>query len=188
MNLYFSLILLSIPSIAALFEPVARLFSWNRYAIEHFQWWRILSGNFAHTNFDHFAMNILALWIIAYIFRPRGSLYLKVTLLTSFTVGLSLLCSSLDNYVGLSGALHGIFAYFAFNEALNGRKGSWLLVIGVIGKVVWEQTFGPSAYTQELIGARVAIQAHLAGLISGLVFSFIVWLYSSYKNRAHHSY
>ncbi len=74
-------------------------------------------------------------------------------------------------YVGLSGTLHGLFAYYALNEALNGRRSSWLLVLGVIGKVGWEQWFGASASTAELIGARIATEAHLAGLVGGLLLA-----------------
>jgi len=43
------------------------------------------------------------------------------------------------NYVGLSGTLHGLFAFYALKEALGGRKSSWLLVIGVMLKVASEQ-------------------------------------------------
>lgn len=125
-------------------------------------------------------MNLVALWLIALIFRPKAQLYAGITLLISVAVGLSLLATSLQQYVGLSGSLHGMFAYLALREWLAGRKSSALLVAGVIAKVLWEQIFGPSAYTQALIQAPVATQAHLAGLISGSLFAVIPFVL---KNR-----
>ena len=109
------------------------------------------------------------------MFKPTARQLLIPLLLTSLAVGVMILASDMQSYIGLSGTLHGLFAYYALNEALNGRRSSWLLVLGVIGKVAWEQWFGASASTAELIGARVATEAHLAGLISGLLLSVMLF-------------
>lgn len=77
----------------------------------------------------------------------------------------------MKGYVGLSGVLHGLFAYFALQETLNGRKSSWLLVVGVMAKVIWELTMGASSSTSELINARVAVESHLFGMLSGFIFA-----------------
>ncbi|CSB74042.1 peptidase, S54 (Rhomboid) family [Vibrio cholerae CP1047(20)] len=116
-------------------------------------------------------MNLAALWIISFVFKPTARQLLIPLLLISLAVGVMILASDMQSYVGLSGTLHGLFAYYALNEALNGRRSSWLLVLGVIGKVAWEQWFGASASTAELIGARVATEAHLAGLVGGLLLA-----------------
>ncbi|TXZ85806.1 rhombosortase, partial [Vibrio cholerae] len=115
------------------------------------------------------------LWIISFVFKPTARQLLIPLLLISLAVGVMILASDMQSYVGLSGTLHGLFAYYALNEALNGRRSSWLLVLGVIGKVAWELWFGASASTAELIGARVATEAHLAGLISGLLLSVMLF-------------
>ncbi|BDP30839.1 hypothetical protein VV208B2_19190 [Vibrio vulnificus] len=100
----------------------------------------------------------------------------------SFMVGLANLLTSMQIYVGLSGTLHGLFAYFALRESLEGRKSSWLLVLGVVLKVAWEHWMGASASTSELIGARVAIEAHLAGMSSGFLLASLPPLYQRYLN------
>ena len=146
---------------------------WNATLIEQGQWWRILSGNFTHTNLPHMGMNLLALWIMSYLFRPAVKSLIITLAANSLFVGTAILLSSMQLYVGLSGVLHGIFAYYALTEALEGRKSSWLLVVGVIAKMGWEQLFGASPETASLIGARVAIEAHLAGGISGLFLAGI---------------
>jgi rhomboid family GlyGly-CTERM serine protease len=88
-------------------------------------------------------------------------------------VGVLNLTTNMTSYVGLSGVLHGIFAYYALQESLQGRKGSWLLVIGVLAKVGWEMTMGASQSTSELINARVAVESHLFGALTGLVLAFV---------------
>ncbi|KUI99897.1 membrane protein [Vibrio sp. MEBiC08052] len=145
---------------------------WDKQAITQGQWWRIVTGNFTHTNTTHLAMNLIALWLITLIFRPSVRALWQQLLLLSLLIGIGLFWSDLDFYVGLSGTLHGLFASFALSEALQGRKSSWLLVVGVCGKVIWEQCFGASEATQALIEAPVAIQAHLLGLAGGLLFGF----------------
>lgn len=112
-------------------------------------------------------MNLAGLWIISYLFQPTRKQLISALALISLVTGLALLLSSIQVYVGLSGTLHGLFGLFALREALNGRKSSWLLVLGLVTKVAWEQLVGPSSTTGELINARVAIEAHLAGALAG---------------------
>ncbi len=120
-------------------------------------------------------MNILGLWVISYIFKPTSRNLSLILIVISTLVGISLLFTNLQSYVGLSGALHGLFAFYALQEALNGRKSSWILLAGIIGKVSIEQFFGAPANTAELINARVAIEAHLIGLIWGGLLSFLTY-------------
>ena len=162
------------------FEPFASLSAWRYDLIPTGQWLRILTGNFSHTNFPHLAMNLGGLWIIAFIFRPRPQEFLILTLLISIGVGAGMLLSDVQSYVGLSGTLHGLFAYYALKEALQGRNSSWLLLFGVMGKVVWELTIGPSHSSMEMIEANVAVEAHLCGVVSGIVYALV--FYPLYKN------
>ncbi|MEZ8720511.1 rhombosortase [Vibrio pomeroyi] len=148
-------------------EPVQAWVVWNNNAIADGQWWRILTGNFSHTNYSHLVMNLVGLWIISYLFQPSKTQLVVALLVISLVMGLALLLSSIQIYVGLSGTLHGLFSLFALREALNGRKSSWLLVAGLVAKIAWEQFVGPSSTTGELINARVAIEAHLAGALAG---------------------
>ncbi|WP_270019875.1 rhombosortase [Vibrio sp. LaRot3] len=179
-QLIFLLLAVSAACLALQFEPLASFANWQAELIPQGQWLRILTGNFTHTNFNHLAMNIAALWIITFIFKPSARSLLALLVLVSLGVGIGILYTDIQSYVGLSGTLHGLFAYYALREALQGRKSSWLLVVGVIAKVAWELTQGPSASTAALINARVAIEAHLCGTVSGILFAFIS--YPVYKN------
>ncbi|ROV59429.1 rhombosortase [Vibrio ponticus] len=161
---------LQIPHLSALVE-------WRIDYIEQGEWWRILSGNFTHTNFTHLAMNISALWVIAFIFRPSAVSYSILLIMISLAVGLGILLTPIQGYVGLSGTLHGLFAFYALTEALQGRKSSWLLVVGVVMKVFWELSIGSPASTAEMINARVAVEAHLIGLVSGCLLAIVQHLH-----------
>ncbi|MGF1744538.1 rhombosortase [Vibrio minamisatsumaniensis] len=157
-------------------EPIQTWVVWDNHAIADGQWWRILTGNFSHTNYSHLLINLAGLWIISYLFQPSKKQLTLGLLVISFTTGLALLFSSIQIYVGLSGTLHGLFGLFALREALNGRKSSWLLVLGLVAKIAWEHFVGPSSTTAALIGARVAIEAHLAGAITGGFMAVWLWL------------
>jgi rhomboid family GlyGly-CTERM serine protease len=149
---------------------------WDKTAINSGQWWRILTGNFSHTNSVHLIMNLAALWILVWIFRPRPNHFVFLLIFISSIIGLCLLSSSLGWYLGLSGALHGLFSYWALNEALRGRRTSWALVVAVIAKVAWEGVYGASEVTAQMIDASVATEAHLIGTIAGLATASVAKL------------
>ncbi len=76
------------------------------------------------------------------------------------------------HYVGLSGALHGIIVYGAVKDIKVGWPVSgWLLTIGIIIKVGYENIWGPSDDVKVMINADVAVEAHLYGLIGGLILA-----------------
>lgn len=164
--------------------PEAQLaIQWDAQAISNGQWWRILTGNFTHTNIWHLLMNTAGLWVICYLFTPTRKTLLFLLIIVSTCVGLALIFSDIQIYLGLSGTLHGLFAYLALSEALNHRKSSWLLVFGVIVKIAWEQAYGAPDTTSSMIAARVAIEAHLAGGIIGIAAALLVWLPNKLQQR-----
>ncbi|EKO3592591.1 rhombosortase [Vibrio metschnikovii] len=175
-NIYLGLILLSLACFGLQFPPFSELSAWQLTSIEQGQWWRILTGNFTHTNFAHLGMNLAGLWVIVFLFMPSIKSLFFALIMLSLSVGISIFFTEMTLYVGLSGVLHGLFAYFALLEWLNGRRSSLWLVLGVIAKVAWEQWFGASMMTAELIQARVATEAHLAGTLGGLTLGLIQFL------------
>lgn len=131
-------------------------------------------------------MNLTGLWVISYLFSPSRKQLISTLIGVSALVGILLLFSEYQIYLGLSGTLHGLFGYFALSEALKGRKSSWLLVLGLIGKVAWELYYGASITTSSMIAAKVAVEAHLAGAISGFTGAYCIhaWLKLKKNPRA----
>ena len=156
------LILAFITTLAFFFEPASgQYFAYDRYAIQGLETWRLLTGNLA-LHGEHY----------------RAGLYLKVFAWCGLgtSAGLYFYAPDLIWYAGLSGALHGIFAWGACMDILNRMKSGWVLLAGVAVKVIYEQTVGGSADVAALIDAKVAIDAHLFGAMSGVLLFFLMWL------------
>ncbi|MGF1763805.1 rhombosortase [Aliivibrio kagoshimensis] len=173
------LLLLLALMVAFQIPTVSEMVLWDRALIHHGELWRIVTGNFTHTNFAHLLMNSGALIIFYLLFKEylNNQILLPLLLSTSLVVGLSIFLTDIDLYFGLSGVIHGLLAWGAVKDIQYGRQSGYWLLGGIIAKVIWEQLFGASSSTMVLIDARVAIEAHLAGLIYGIVFALLMWSY-----------
>ncbi|GGY91067.1 rhombosortase [Shewanella fodinae] len=163
----------------------ADIMEYQRQFIAQGQWWRLLTGNLIHTNHWHLLMNLAGFWVVVFIHRihygNRHLAWLLLTLCITEGLGLWIAFPTLSAYVGLSGVLHGLFAYGALSDIKIGWRSGYLLLVGVMAKVTWEQTMGANAEVTQLIGARVAIEAHLVGLLSGIGIFLLVTLYQRQK-------
>mgnify|MGYP006073267677 FL=1 len=175
-----------ISSLAFIFDKqVSWLFIYNRDLISQGEVWRIFTGHFLHTNGYHLLLNlsaILLLWALHGQFYQYVS-YTFLFIITALTtsVGLYIFSPDLHQYVGLSGVLHGVFIFGALMDIKNKDKTGYLLFIGVWLKIADEQYSGASQDVAELIGANIAIDAHLWGAIGGLLFSLSYLLYQRIK-------
>ena len=142
--------------------------------------WRLFTGHFLHTNIYHLLLNLAALimlWLLHgrfYSTLNYTALFLLTALITS--LGLYYFSPDLQQYVGLSGVLHGVFVFGALMDIRAKDKTGYLLFIGVWLKIAHEQIYGASTDISTLIAANVAIDAHLWGALGGLLFSIIYLL------------
>jgi rhomboid family GlyGly-CTERM serine protease len=157
---------------------------YRRAGISEGELWRLLSGNLLHTNHWHLLMNLAGLWVIVLLYADHlsraglGWLFVSLCLLEG--LGLYGFYPELSAYVGLSGVLHGLFGFGAIMDVSRGIKSGWLLLLGVIVKVGHEQLFGASDQVRDMIGARVATESHLVGLLGGLLCAA---LFLGYRHR-----
>lgn len=134
--------------------------------------WRAITGQILHSNTNHMLLNIAGL---ALVWALHGEYYTSkhysILMFTSLTlVGAGLVAVYSNTiYYGLSGIIHTLLIYGAVIDISKHRKTGWLLVIGVWAKVYYELTFGASAATANLIGASVAVEAHLIGVCVGSI-------------------
>ncbi|WP_018693426.1 rhombosortase [Algicola sagamiensis] len=160
-------------------ETLRPMIGYTRELIDQGEYWRMLVGNFVHTNQNHFLLNasaILLVWALHaehYTFIRYWALALFCALFCG--LGLWLFEPQMTGYVGLSGALHGIIFYGAVKDITVGYRTGWLLAIGVFVKVGLENTYGASGQLEHLIDARVAVEAHLYGTIGGFIASIMLW-------------
>ncbi|WP_037458676.1 rhombosortase [Shewanella sp. HN-41] len=167
--------------VAGLATPtIDDLFAYRRSAIADGQWWRLVTGNLLHTNHWHLLMNLAGLWIVLFLhhfhYSVKGLSVLFALLCLLEGLGLYFGYPQLLGYVGLSGMLHGLFAYGVMRDIQCHMRSGYLLLLGVIVKVGHEQLYGASSDVTAMIGARVATEAHLVGLISGLICALAMHL------------
>lgn len=168
------LLIVIISIILALTEPMSSdLFAYDRNQLNNFQWWRLITGHFLHTNTTHLLLNtigLVLLWALHghYFKIPRYLIQFWVLCLGT-SIGLYCFTPQMQWYVGLSGVLHGLFVIGAYFDIRQKLKTGWLMLIGVWLKVIHEQIYGASEDVAELIAANVAVDAHLFGTITGCI-------------------
>jgi len=166
--------------IALLFEQqLGDSLIYKRLLVSHGEWWRFISAHFFHTNLNHFLLNSAALTLL---WALQGHLYTIKSYLFAFffsaffsCLGVHFFSPDLTQYVGLSGALHGIFIWSALQEIKHKEKIGYVLLFGIVLKISFEQFYGASADLSEMIAAKVAINAHLWGAIGGALTFLIMW-------------
>jgi len=182
------LLLTMVTCLLAWFEQsLLATFQFDRGLISQGEYWRLLTGNFFHTNAWHLLFNLAGLLMLTHLFgRAIKPLYfLSFTLVNATLVGILLyvLSPDIERYVGLSGYLHGLFVVGCLIEIANGRLSSYFLLIGVALKIGWESFFGANEQMTILIDATVATDAHLFGALAALPWFTVHFLIV--KRRLH---
>ncbi len=139
--------------------------------------WRLLSGNLVHLGWSHMILNTLGLGLIWGLFWNtfETRIWPLITLISalSVTLGLYWFIPQLTWYVGLSGLLHGLFVAGAIGGMRRGDHREAILLIAIIGKLIWEQLYGPLPGTSEMAGGPVIVESHLFGAIGGALAALI---------------
>lgn len=143
-------------------------------------WWRLLSANFVHLGWQHLGMNLAGLAAIALlVWRYFNNWEWGVIILASCLfvgIGVILWNDEIRWYVGLSGALHGILMAGIFRELTVLRGAGSALLLLTVGKLAWEQFYGPLPGSETTAGGRVLVDAHLYGAVGGGVAAVFLLL------------
>ncbi|HPE00852.1 MAG TPA: rhombosortase [Burkholderiaceae bacterium] len=138
--------------------------------------WRALSGHLAHLSWLHWAVNAVALVLVAALLAPWMSAREQAATLAVTGLGvagsLAVLWPEVAWYRGLSGALHGLFfAGVLLWWARAARAARWLpglLLAGGLVKLGLEQAWRFEPAPLAWLGAPAVAPAHLAGALVGL--------------------
>jgi rhomboid family GlyGly-CTERM serine protease len=136
--------------------------------------WRLLLGHWVHHGWAHLLMNGIALGAWFGIWPASPLVRLRALLVLGVLTGAGLYLVSDRSYVvGLSGLLHGLFVASAITGLRAPRtRTTGLVVLAAIAlKLLLEQTLGPSAGTEALIGLPVATEAHWIGALAGALYA-----------------
>jgi rhomboid family GlyGly-CTERM serine protease len=113
------------------------------------------------------------LWFTMFLFinllKSKDWLIWFLVLFIGNIIGLHLWVTSLDHYVGMSGALYGLIAAAAVAELRLGMKLSGLLLIIVGLKIFLPELFGVEGEYNDWLGGNVIEEAHIIGFVEGLI-------------------
>lgn len=162
--------------LATLGKGATDLLQFHRTAVADGQLWRMLSANLVHLGWSHALLNtagLLLLWALfgRYFTQAQWLLLLACSCIAT-TLGLLLFNADLQWYVGLSGALHGLFVAGCIAELRGKSRTGLILLLAVAGKLMWEQFQGPLPGSVDAAGGPVVVQAHLYGAVAGIVALF----------------
>ncbi len=153
---------------------ITQYLAFSHTALKEFEFWRLITATFCHTNFNHLLMNISGLLITIFLFIDTFKKTKLWPLILFNSVLISTMIFFLDPkilwYVGLSGVLHGLFSYAVCSDLIRKDRWGYILGFAIIVKISFEQLHGAEKATMLLINAPVLINAHLYGAISGIIF------------------
>ena len=142
--------------------------------------WRILTGHLVHTNTWHMLLNLTSLLFIGLLFGTllSAKVWIAAFVFCSLAVSAAywFIAPQFIIYVGLSAALYGVIIIGALEDFNNNKLIAGALLIIVTGRVIWQQFDGASDSLADMVDSRVAIESHLYGIVSGYVFSLILFL------------
>ena len=145
------------------------LLRYDRAALAGGEAWRLLTAHLVHLDLRHALLNGCGLILMWALFARdyTGWQWLLVVLgaVVAIDAGLWVLDSTVQWYVGSSGALHGIMAAGALAHLRRREPDGWILAGFLAAKLAWEHWVGPLP----LAGGAVVVDAHLYGVIGGAV-------------------
>ena len=146
---------------------------YDRAAVISGEYWRLLSGHFVHLGLSHWALNMAGLAVLLVI-PLTDSPVRWLVLWSTGAVLLSLLIFAFSPemlwYAGLSGLLHCWITAAAIRGIRPGLRSHWLLLALLLTKVLAEQWLGAGRFSTWLTGGPVAVDAHLWGVVLGVMY------------------
>ncbi len=160
---------------------------YQRQQVESHQWWRLISANLTHTNGFHVLLNclgVILMWLLhGYAYRALPYLLFFLVNGLCVTLGLYFFTTEMLWYAGLSGVLHGLFVWGCYQDIKAKMSSGYWLLAACIAKVIHEQWSGAQLWLENLIAANVAVDAHLYGMLGGLVWIVCLGI-RDWHNRA----
>ncbi|WP_282606363.1 rhombosortase [Pelagibius sp. Alg239-R121] len=173
---WFSLVLAALAAgCFVVFGPAPDLLVWDRAGIDEGEFWRGVTGHFAHSDVEHLVWNLAALSGLAGLLECKygfsAAKQFSLLAVSAIAISAVVYCfrPNLVRYVGLSGILNGYFILLLWHVWQEYRHPTTPLVaLGVIGKVVFEAFAERSLFG---VGDWPPVpEAHAAGVVTGILF------------------
>ena len=142
----------------------------ERDAVAHGQWWRLLTAHLVHLGPKHLLLDgaaLILLWaLFARLMSARSWLLVILGSAVAIDIALWWLAPAVQWYAGISGVLHGVWAAGALQSVRRREITGGLLLLALIAKLAREQYAGASLVVASF---PVVVEAHLYGAIGALV-------------------
>ncbi len=167
---------------------------YQREAILAGEAWRLWSGNLIHTNLYHMLLNLAGFWI--FLLLCGAVLPLKLLISSIFFAATLIGCALLilhpeiEWYAGLSGVLYALFVVGAACLAMAGEMLIFCAFLTLIILKLGSSWLGDAdAMTQQMIAARIIEEAHLYGVLAGVLIvafwlPYTLWHRQKQRNSA----
>jgi rhomboid family GlyGly-CTERM serine protease len=177
-------------SVYILLAACILLSPWSAASMEHFglerealaehQYWRFWTGHFVHLSWSHLLLNAAGLVLLQQLFgnELQESRWLSGTALIALFMSLCWFFSGVESWlgvpiydfvVGMSGLLHGLFAFAACLAIRNDPVLGVGVLLALTFKSAAEIFAGPSDAVVKLIDMPIAVDMHLYGIVGGMV-------------------
>jgi rhomboid family GlyGly-CTERM serine protease len=154
---------------------------YSRQAVHAGQVWRLATGNLVHLGWMHLIRDLAGLGLIwALVLRnlnERSAVWVLSLSALCVGIGLLLFDPGIGWYVGISGALFGLYTAGALSICKQRRPFGIALLLGMLGILGWSLYAGALPGETTDLGGAVVPQAHLYGAIGGAAtLAVLEWL------------
>ena len=154
------------------------LLRYDRAAIADGEYWRLLSGHFAHMGYSHAAINLVGLlfvWLlVGRLYSTRQWMLVAAISIVAMDAGFWFLDTDLRWYAGLSGLLHGLLLAGAIAGIRPLPLESIVICALVVAKLAYEQFVGPLPGSESVAGGAVVVNSHLYGAVGGTLVAVVI--------------
>jgi rhomboid family GlyGly-CTERM serine protease len=156
-------------------SPLSQLLRYDRAAVAAGQWWRLFSANLVHLGWWHLLFNVLSLVLLVLLCPERlgwAEWLRRVVLIgTGMSLCLYFFAPGLQDYVGLSGLVYGLFALGLGRQALRRDEIGIACLVFLAARIGWELVKGAPESETKLLGGGVVAESHLFGVVCALLYA-----------------
>jgi rhomboid family GlyGly-CTERM serine protease len=169
------LIVLTVLMVSALLQPHAHQLYYRQ---PDGQWFRWITGHYVHADWQHWALNMLALALLPLATQVANKLLVASLLLLPWCISLGFYLlpttAPVFAYVGLSGVLHGAFMALGLYSWLRSRN-PWdaVLCVGLLLKLLLD--YAGVSLTAHAFVESAYLPAHVLGVVCGALLAIIYW-------------